>query len=139
MKLILSKKIDLIHLFLVKCIQVNFASLGFFQKLIQRQRIRSRSETIFDINFVEEGNHVLSLVFGVIEMFYSIKNNDHNDLMRTNSSFLQKLFIALLDAFNCRFKHMFLLAEYANANGHLDSSFPCSSKERYKAIAGQLI
>lgn len=34
---------------------------------------------------------------------------------------------------------MFLLAEYAYTYGHLDSSFPRPSKERYKSITCQLI
>ena len=73
-------------------------------------------EPIFDINFVEERNHILGLIFGVIYLFNTIEYHAENNLMRHDTSIIQKIPITLLNALNSRFQHMFRLTVHTNAN-----------------------
>ena len=52
-----------------------------FQVLIQRLPIGFVNETIFNVDFIEEANHVFGLIFGGIEFLYSIEDHRQDDLM----------------------------------------------------------
>lgn len=61
------------------------------------------SEAIFDVNFIEEGDHIFSLIFRVVDFFDAIEDDCEDDFVGHNAGVLQKIAVALLDAFYCRF------------------------------------
>lgn len=61
------------------------------------------SEAIFDVNFIEEGDHIFCLIFRVVDFFDAIEDDCEDDFVGHNAGVLQKIAVALLDAFYCRF------------------------------------
>lgn len=72
--------------------------LQFFQVLIQRLSIRLMYEPIFNIDLIEEADHVLRLITRCIEFLNSIENHSQDYFMGEDSRFLKEMFVAVLDA-----------------------------------------
>ncbi len=96
-KLILSKQIYLPYFLISHSVEVNFTRFSFFEELVKRHRVGSGPKTILDIDLVEEGYHVLSLIFRRVEMFNPIENSHNYDLVRHDARLLKKFFVTLLD------------------------------------------
>jgi hypothetical protein len=136
-ELVLSEQVDLVAPFIGDGVEVDFAGFGLLQELLQGHRVGPCSEAIFDVDLVEEGYHILCLVFGVIEMFYSIVYHDHYYLVRRNPGLVQKLQIALLNALYGRLQHVLRLAVHTNAYRQLYPPILRPSKQRQQPIARQ--
>ena len=93
------------------------------------------SEAILDIDFVEEGDHILGLIFRVVDLFNAIEDDCENNLMRHNPSIIKKIAVTLLDTFDRRFKHMFGLTIDTHANGKFDSAFGSASEQRKQTVS----
>lgn len=63
------------------------------------------TKTVLQVELVEITDHIFSLVFGIVDFFNAIKDDNHDDLVRHDACLLIKVLIALLNAFNCRFEH----------------------------------
>ena len=57
-------------------------------------------EAVFDIDLIKEGYHVFGLVSGVIDFFNAIEYHAQNYFMRQYPCIVQKISVALLDAFD---------------------------------------
>jgi hypothetical protein len=74
-------------------------------------------ESVLDVDFGEVADHVLGLIFGVIDLLYSVKYYDEYYFVRHDTCFLQKVFIALLNTFNGRFQHMLRFTIHTYTDG----------------------
>lgn len=123
------------YFFLCDGVKVDLASFCFFEEFIERHGVGSGSEAIFDVNFVEERDHVFGLILGVIQVLYTIENDHDYYLVRHNTSLVQKLLVALLDSLNGSFEHMLRLTVNADTDRQLYPSFLRSSKQRNQPVA----
>lgn len=67
-------------------------------------------ETIFVIEFIEIGDHVLCLVFAVVNFLNAVENADENNFVAHDACFFKEMFVTLLYTFYRVFQHMFWFA-----------------------------
>lgn len=95
-------------------------------------------EAVFDVDLVEVGNHVLSLVFGVINFFDAVENDGEDDFVGQDACVVQEVAVALLDAFDGGLEHVFGLTVDADADRQLDSPFGGPLEQRQQSVAGRV-
>ena len=95
--------------------EVVVALLELFQVLLEGLAVLFVHKAILDVDFIEEANHVLGLVLGIVDFFDAVENNYQDDLMGHDARVLQKIPITLLDALYCRLQHVLCLRVHAHA------------------------
>jgi hypothetical protein len=86
-------------------------------------------EAVLDIYFGEVRDHIFRLVFGVVDFFDSVEDDNHNDLMRHDSSIIKEVTVAFLYALDGRLKHVLWLTVYTDTNGQLNPPLRSSLEE----------
>lgn len=95
---LLCEQIDLRQAVIGKVARIKFILFDFAQEIIEGHGVSALPKTVFDVDFAEERDHILSLVLRGIQVLYPIKNNHHDDLVRHDACLLQEVLVALLDA-----------------------------------------
>lgn len=96
-------------------------------------------ESIFDIDLIEEGDHIFSLILGVVNFFNAVEDNTQDNLMGHDASIIQKISITLLNTLYCRLQHVLWLTVHTYANGQLDPTFGCASEKRKKPVTCRVL
>ena len=85
--------------------------------------IRLAHKPIFDVDFMEERNHIFCLVVRIVDFLYSIEDHHDDYFMRHDPSLLQKWLIAFLNTLDRVLQHVLRLAVRANTNRQFNPSF----------------
>ena len=75
--LLVGEEVDLFEFVVAVVVQVHLAGFSLFRELVEREQVDASSEAVFDVDFVEEGNHVFCLVIGVVEVLQAPSGCEH--------------------------------------------------------------
>lgn len=86
-------------------------------------------KAVLDIYFCEVRDHIFGLVFGVVDFFDSVEDDNHDDLMRHDSGIIEEVTVAFLYALDGGLKHVLGLTVYTDTNGQLNPPLRSSLEE----------
>jgi len=98
---------------------VELVLLYFSEKVVEGHGVGALSEAVFNVDLVEERYHVFSLVLGGVEVLDTVEDHHHDDLMRHDARFCQKVLVALLNSFYRGLQHVLRLRVHAYADRQL--------------------
>lgn len=111
--LLVGEEVDLFEFVVAVVVQVHLAGFSLFRELVEREQVDASSEAVFDVDFVEEGNHVFCLVIGVVEVFDAVEDYDEDDFVIHDACCFQEHFVAFMDPFGRGSQHVFRFAVHA--------------------------
>ena len=98
--LLFSKQTDIVYPVLLEYAQVAFLLLYLLDERLEGFAVGFVPETVLDVYFSEEGDHVLGLVLRGVDLLDTVENDYHDDFMWHDACLLQEVLVTLLHAFD---------------------------------------
>ena len=96
-------------------------------------------EAIDDVDFIEETDHILSLVPRRIQFLYAIEHDDEDDLVRQDPCLFQEMLVTVLDTFDGALQHVFGFTVHADADCQLYPPFWSFLEEREQSMPSWML
>lgn len=80
-------------------VEVEVLLLEFLQILFKTFSIRFVCKSILNVDFIKKRYHVMRLVLFIVDLFNTVEDHNHDNLVRHDASLLQKVLVTLLNAY----------------------------------------